>query len=135
MKKATKPDADESGAQLIDAKIKELGDWRGDMLAHVRRLIKQADPGIVEEVKWRKASNPSGVPIWSHDGMVCTGESYKNAVKVTFAYGAKLKDPKHLFNASLEGGTRRAIDLHEGDRIDEAAFKALIREAVALNQS
>ena len=135
MKKATQSNTDESGAQLIEAKIKALGDWRGEMLAHIRRLIKQADPHVVEEVKWRKASNPSGVPVWSHDGMICTGESYKSSVKVTFAYGAKLEDPKHLFNASLDGGTRRAIDLHEGDRIDEAAFKALIRAAVALNQS
>jgi hypothetical protein len=127
--------ADASDSKLIDARIKDLGDWRGAMLAKVRKLIKQADPDVVEEVKWRKASSPGGVPVWSHDGMICTGETYKNAVKLTFAKGAKLKDPKRLFNSSLEGNARRAIDLHEGDKIDEAAFKALIREAVALNQS
>jgi hypothetical protein len=110
------------------------GDWRGEMLGRVRALIKEADPGIVEEVKWRKPSNAMrGVPVWSHDGIVCTGETYKNAVKLTFAKGAALPDPAGLFNASLEGGTRRAIDLHEGDTIDGKAFKALIRAAVALN--
>ncbi|MGH7651635.1 MAG: DUF1801 domain-containing protein [Gemmatimonadaceae bacterium] len=124
-----------SDSRLLDARIRELGDWRGETLAQVRRLIKEADPNVVEEMKWKKASNPAGVPVWSDDGMICTGESYKSAVKLTFAKGAQLKDPKRLFNSSLEGGTRRAIDLHEGDEIDETAFKALIREAVASNQS
>ena len=119
----------DSPSRLIDAKIKELNDWRGETLARVRGLIKQADPGVVEEVKWR------GVPVWSHAGIICTGETYKNAVKMTFARGASLKDPSGLFNASLEGNTRRAIDLHEGDKIDEKALKALIRAAVALNTS
>jgi hypothetical protein len=109
-------------------------DWRGETLSKVRRLIKQADPKVVEEMKWKKPSNPAGVPVWYHDGMICTGETYKNHVKLTFFKGAQLKDPKRLFNANLEG-VRRAIDLHEGDRIDEAAFKALIRQAVALNES
>jgi hypothetical protein len=113
-----------------------LGDWRGETLARVRRLIKEADPEVVEEVKWRKPSNSMlGVPVWSHAGIICTGETYKNAVKLTFAKGASLKDPSGLFNASLEGNTRRAIDFHEGDKIDEKAFKALIRAAVALNIS
>lgn len=116
-----------SPSQLIDARIKELGDWRGEMLGRIRALIKQADPDIVEEWKWR------GVPVWSHDGIVCTGETYKSAVKMTFAKGASLEDPKGLFNASLEGNTRRAIDIHEGERINEAALKALIRAAIALN--
>ena len=115
---------DESPARLIDARIEELGDWRGEMLARVRALIKQADPEVIEEWKWR------GVPVWSHDGQICTGETYKNYVKLTFAKGASLKDPSRLFNASLEGNVRRAIDIHEGDAIDEDAFKALIREAV-----
>jgi hypothetical protein len=119
----------ESPAQLIDARIKELGDWRGDTLSTIRRLIKQADPDVVEEWKWR------GVPVWSHDGQICTGESYKSIVKLTFAKGAQLKDPTGLFNASLEGNVRRAIDLHEGDQVDETAFNALIRAAVALNES
>ncbi len=118
-----------------DAKTKEPGDWRGKTLSKIRTLIKQADPKAVEERKWKKASTPEGVPVWSHDGVICTGESYKGAVKLTFAKGAQLKDPKRLFNSSLDGNTRRAIDLHEGDPIDESAFKALIREAVALNQS
>jgi hypothetical protein len=117
------------------AKTKELGDWRGEMLAKIRRLIKQADPEVVEEQKWAKASNPAGVPVWSHAGQICTGETYKEVVKLTFMKGAQLKDPKRLFNSSLEGNARRAIDLHEGDQIDEAAFTALIREAVALNES
>ena len=116
----------ESASTLIDARIKELGDWRGETLSRLRALIKQADPAVVEEWKW-------AVPVWSHDGLICTGESYKKAVKLTFAKGAKLKDPKKLFNSSLEGNTRRAIDFHEGDKVDEAAFKALIREAIALN--
>ncbi|MEA3088259.1 MAG: hypothetical protein QOC89_5956 [Paraburkholderia sp.] len=119
----------ESPSRLIDARIKELADWRGETLAHVRALIKQAVPEVVEEWKWR------GVPVWYHDGMLCTGETYKSAVKVTFAKGASLDDPSGLFNASLEGNTRRAIDFHEGDEIDEAAFKKLIRAAAALNKS
>jgi hypothetical protein len=119
----------ESPSRLIDARIKELDDWRGKMLSHVRALIKQADPQVVEEWKWR------GVPVWYHDGMICTGETYKSIVKLTFAKGASLKDPSGLFNASLEGNVRRAIDLHEGDEIDEAAFKTLIRAAAALNKS
>jgi len=110
-------------------------DWRGEMLARIRALIKQADPDVVEEVKWRKPSSPAGVPVWSHDGMICTGETYKSAVKLTFANGAALEDPSSLFNSSLEGNTRRAIDFHAGDKIDEKALKALIRAAVALNKS
>jgi hypothetical protein len=109
-------------------------DWRAKTLGQIRKLIKQADPKVVEEMKWKKPSNPAGVPVWSHDGPICTGEIYKNAVKLTFFKGAQMKDPKHLFNSSLEGKTRRAIDLHEGEEIDATAFKALIREAVALNQ-
>jgi len=119
----------ESPSRLIDGRIKELGDWRGDMLAHIRALIKQADPEVVEEWKWR------GTPVWSNDGMICTGETYKSVVKVTFAKGASLKDPSKLFNTGLEGGVRRAIDLHEGDEIDGDAFKKLIRAAIALNTS
>jgi len=118
-----------SPSQLIDARIKELSDWRGETLARVRTLIKQADPEVVEEWKWR------GVPVWSHGGIICTGETYKNVVKMTFAKGASLEDPTGLFNSSLEGNTRRAIDLHEGDKIDEKALKALIRAAVILNTS
>jgi hypothetical protein len=114
---------------LIDARIKELGDWRGKMLSKLRKLIKQADPEVVEEWKWR------GVPVWSHDGLICTGETYKNVVKMTFAKGASLEDPSRLFNSSLEGNTRRAIDVHEGEKIDEEALKALIRAAVTLNAS
>jgi hypothetical protein len=125
---------EESPSQLIDAKIKELDDWRGAMLSRIRGLIKQADPEVVEEWKWRKATNP-GVPVWSDNGMICTGETYRNVVKLTFAKGASLKDPSGLFNSSLEGNVRRAIDLHEGDEIDEAAFVALIQAAVSLNQS
>jgi hypothetical protein len=117
----------ESPSRLIDARIKELDDWRGETLSHVRTLIKEADPEVVEEWKWR------GVPVWSHDGLICTGETYKSVVKLTFAKGASLADPSGLFNASLEGNTRRAIDLHEGDEIDEAAFKTLIRAAATLN--
>ncbi|HEX4655464.1 MAG TPA: DUF1801 domain-containing protein [Mycobacteriales bacterium] len=124
----------ESASESIDARIKELGDWRGETLARVRALIKQADPDVVEEWKWKKATNP-GVPVWSHDGIICTGETYKNVVKLTFLKGAQLKDPKGLFNSSLDGKVRRAIDMHEGEEIDEAAFTALIREAVALNES
>jgi hypothetical protein len=122
-------------SQLIDRKIEALGDWRGAMLARLRTLIKVADPDVVEEVKWRKPSNPSGVPTWSHAGLICTGETYKGKVKLTFARGASLDDPSGLFNSSLDGGTRRAIDLHEGDTIDEEALKALIREAVLLDLS
>jgi hypothetical protein len=125
----------DSPSHLIDARIKELRDWRGETLAWVRMLIKQADPEVVEELKWRKPSNPAGVPVWSHAGMICTGETYKNVVKMTFAKGASLEDPSGLFNSSLEGTTRRAIDFHEGDKIDEKALKALIRAAVALNTS
>ena len=113
-------------AQEIDAKIASLGDWRGDTLRRIRALIKEADPDIIEEVKWRKAGNPHGVPVWSHDGIICTGETYKNAVKMTFAKGASLEDPERLFNSSLEGNTRRAIDFHEDGKIDESALKALI---------
>jgi hypothetical protein len=120
-------------SDLIDARIEALGDWRGEMLARLRKLIKEADPGIVEEVKWRKPSNPLGVPVWEHDGIVCTGETYKTTVKLTFAKGAALEDPSRLFNSSLEGNTRRAIDFQEGGKIDEKALKALIRAAVALN--
>jgi hypothetical protein len=120
-------------SQLIDAKIQALGDWRGETLAHVRRLIHEADAGVVETVKWRKPSNPSGVPVWEHEGILCTGEIYKGYVKLTFARGAALEDPAGLFNAGLHGGTRRAIDLRQGAELDEAAFKALIRAAAALN--
>jgi hypothetical protein len=132
MKKATvKPSGtkQDSPARLIDARIKELGDWRGAMLAQVRALIKQADPEVVEEWKWR------GVPVWSHAGIICTGETYKAVVKMTFAKGASLEDPAGLFNSSLDGNTRRAIDIREGDKIDEKALKALIRAAIALNTS
>jgi hypothetical protein len=122
----------ESASVSIDAKIKELGDWRGKMLAKVREIIHEADPEIVEEWKWAKATSP-GTPVWSHDGIVCTGETYKNVVKMTFAKGAALKDPSRLFNSSLDGNVRRAIDFHEGEKLDEAALKDLIRAAVALN--
>jgi hypothetical protein len=122
-----------SAARLIDAKIAGLADWRGERLARLRKLIREADPEVVEEVKWRKPSNPDGVPVWSHNGIVCTGETYRDKVKLTFAKGAALPDPTRLFNASLEGGTRRAIDLRDGDSIDEAALKALVRAAIALN--
>ena len=124
-----------SSTQSIDAAIKRHDDWRGETLAKVRALIKEADPEVVEDVKWRKPSNNMlGVPVWEHDGLICTGETYKTAVKLTFARGAALNDPSHLFNASLEGGTRRAIDIHEGDNINENAFKALIRTAVEENK-
>jgi hypothetical protein len=119
----------QSRSQLIDARIKELGDWRGKMLGRLRTLIKEADPEVVEEWKWR------GVPVWSHDGLICTGETYKSVVKMTFTQGASLKDPSGLFNSSLEGNTRRAIDFHEGDKIDVRALKALVRAAVTLNTS
>jgi hypothetical protein len=128
------PLAMESATASIDQKIKELGDWRGKMLAKLRILIHEADPDIIEEWKWAKATSP-GVPVWSHDGIVCTGESYKQAVKLTFARGASIEDPKRLFNSSLEGNARRAIDLHDGDKINEAAFRQLIRAAVAANSS
>jgi hypothetical protein len=123
----TKAKDGDSPSQLIDARIKELDDWRGETLARIRKLIKQADPDVVEEWKWR------GVPVWYHAGMICTGETYKNVVKMTFAKGASLNDPSNLFNSSLDGNTRRAIDIHEGDKIDEKALKALIRAAVELN--
>lgn len=125
----------DSPSRLIDARIAELSDWRGETLARVRRLIKKADPEVVEAVKWRKPSNMLGVPVWEHAGIVCTGETYRNAVKLTFARGAALEDPSRLFNASLEGNTRRAIDIHEGGELDEEAFKTLVRAAVALNVS
>ena len=124
---------EKSGPEAIDEKLRTLSDWRGALLARLRRLIHDADPKVVEGVKWRKPSNPLGVPTWEHDGIICTGETYKDKVKLTFAYGASLDDPKKLFNSSLEGGTRRAIDFREDDAVDETAFKALIREAVALN--
>jgi hypothetical protein len=127
-----KPVPSESASALIDGKIKELGDWRGKTLAKVREIIRAADPEVVEEWKWQKASSP-GTPVWSHGGLVGTGESYKSVVKMTFPKGAALKDPARLFNSSLEGNARRAIDIHEGDTIDEAALKDLIRAAVALN--
>lgn len=120
---------DKSPSQLIDARIEELGDWRGRTLSRLRALVKQADPEVVEEWKWR------GVPVWSHDGLICTGETYKSVVKMTFAKGAALKDPSRLFNSSLDGNTRRAIDFHEGEKIDEQALKTLLRAAVALNKS
>lgn len=123
-----------SATESISKRIADLGDWRGETLRRVRALIKEADPAVVEEWKWAKASTP-GTPVWSHDGIICTGETYKSVVKLTFAKGASLKDPAGLFNSSLEGNTRRAIDIHEGEKLDEAAFKSLIREAVAINES
>ena len=134
-KKKTKPaPSADSPSRLIDARIKKLGDWRGETLARVRAIIRAADPDVVEEVKWQKPSNGMlGVPVWEHDGIICTGETYKEVVKLTFANGAALADPSHLFNSSLEGNVRRAIDIHEGDKIDETALKALIRAAAALN--
>jgi len=123
-----------NASEEIDNKIAELGDWRGETLSRMRELIKQADPDVVEEWKWKKATSP-GTPVWSHHGGICTGETYKSVVKLTFFKGASLKDPAKLFNSSLEGNTRRAIDIHEGEKIDTDAFKALIREAVALNTS
>lgn len=126
---------DDSPSRLIDEKIEKLNDWRGETLARVRKIIRAADPDIVEEVKWRKPTNPLGVPVWEDGGIICTGETYKETVKLTFARGASLKDPAGLFNASLEGNMRRAIDIHEGDAIDENALKALVRAAVALNKS
>ena len=135
-KSGAKEDGEASPSHLVDARIAALGDWRGESLARVRKLIKQADPEVVEEVKWRKPSNAMlGVPVWEHDGIICTGETYKAVVKLTFANGAALEDPSGLFNASLEGNTRRAIDIREGDKIDAKAFKTLIRAAVILNTS
>src|SRR5712675_614807 len=125
---------DQPAAELISKRLAELGDWRGETLGRMRKLIKEADPDVVEEWKWVKATKP-GTPVWSHQGIICTGESYKNVVKLTFAKGASLKDPARLFNSSLEGNTRRAIDIHEGERVDASAFKALVRLAVALNSS
>jgi hypothetical protein len=127
--KKSGPQQAKSPSQLIDARIKELGDWRGEMLSRLRTLVKEADPDVVEEWKWR------GVPVWSHDGLICTGETYKSVVKMTFAKGAALEDPSRIFNSSLEGNTRRAIDFHEGDKINEKALKTLVRAAVALNKS
>ena len=132
MKKSSASQA-QPASELISNRIAELGDWRGKILSRMRTLIKQADPDVVEEWKWVKATNP-GTPVWSHDGIICTGESYKSVVKLTFAKGASLKDPARLFNSSLEGNVRRAIDIHEGEKVDESAFKALVREAVALNR-
>jgi hypothetical protein len=123
----------EQPSRLIDARIKGLKDWRGETLARMRKLIKDADPDIVEEVRWRKPSNPNGVPVWERDGIVCTGETYKAAVKLTFANGAALLDPDGVFNASLDGNQRRAIDIHEGEKVDATAFKALVRAAVKFN--
>jgi hypothetical protein len=125
---------DQSASELISKIIAELGDWRGETLSRMRELIKEADPEVVEELKWIKASSP-GTPVWSHDGIITTGEPYKNVVKLTFAKGASLKDPARLFNSSLDGNVRRAIDIHEGEEVDESAFKALVRQAVALNSS
>jgi len=133
MKKSS-ANQDPPAADLISTRIAELGDWRGDTLGRMRALIREADPDVVEEWKWAKQTSP-GTPVWSHDGIICTGESYKSVVKLTFARGASLKDPAGLFNASLEGNTRRAIDIREGERIDASAFKALVREAVALNRT
>ena len=134
--KRSDPRKRDSPSRPIGARIEEPGDWRGEMLSQIRTLIKQADAEMIEERKWRKPSNRmAGVPVWSHNGIVCTGETYKNVVKMTFARGASLKDPSGLFNSSLEGNTRRAIDFHEGDKLDEKALKALIRAAVALNTS
>jgi hypothetical protein len=137
MKKKNNGSQEEKGegspSQLIDARIKELSGWRGQTLARLRMLIKQADPEVVEDVKWRKPANPLGVPVWSHAGIICTGETYKDVVKLTFAKGASLPDPSGLFNSTLEGNTRRAIDFKEGDKIDEKALQTLIRAAVALN--
>jgi len=124
----------QSASGLISKRINELGDWRGEMLGRMRRLIQDADPDVVEEWKWVKPTKP-GTPVWSHDGIICTGESYKSVVKLTFAKGASLKDPARLFNSSLEGNVRRAIDIREGEKVNEAAFKALVREAVAVNRS
>jgi hypothetical protein len=133
MKKSSSTEG-RSASELIDKRIAELGDWRGETLSRMRKLIKEADPDVVEEWKWIKVNSP-GTPVWSHDGIICTGESYKSIVKLTFAKGASLKDPARLFNSSLDGNTRRAIDIHEGEEVDAGAFKGLIRAAVALNTS
>jgi hypothetical protein len=133
MKKSSASQA-RSASELISNRIAELGDWRGKTLERMRTLIKKADPDVVEEWKWVKPTRP-GTPVWSHDGIICTGESYKSVVKLTFAKGASLKDPARLFNSSLDGNVRRAIDIHEGEKVDESAFKALVREAVALNSA
>ena len=127
--------AETSASDLIDAKIEGLADWRGEMLAKLRALIREADPEVVETVKWRKPSNPAGVPVWEHDGIICTGETYRDKVKLTFANAASIDDPRRLFNSSLDGNTRRAIDFAEGAEVDDAALKALVREAVAFNQA
>ncbi len=132
--KESDTNAGQSASERIDKRIAELGDWRGETLSRMRKLIKQADPDVVEEVKWVKPTNP-GTPTWSHDGIICTGETYKSVVKLTFAKGASLKDPAKLFNSSLDGNVRRAIDIHEGEEVDAGAFKALIRAAVAFNTS
>jgi hypothetical protein len=132
--KKSNASATASATELISQRIAELGDWRGDTLSRMRALIKQADPDVVEEWKWAKATSP-GTPVWSHDGIICTGESYKSVVKLTFPKGASLKDPSRLFNSSLDGNVRRAIDIHEGEEINASAFKTLIRQAVALNRS
>lgn len=128
-------ETDESPSTLIDARIEELPDWQGETLSRIRGLITEADPDVVEEVKWRKPTNPHGVPVWTHDGNICTGETYKEKVKLTFAKGASLDDPAGLFNASLDAKVSRAIDIHEGDEIDETAFTSLVRDAAALNES
>ena len=135
MVKKSGPQEGKPPSRPIDAGITGLHDWRGKTLARVRALVREADPDVVEDLKWKKPSNPAGVPVWSHDGMICTGETYKDHVKVTFAKGAALKDPSRLFNSGLEGQARRAIDIREGDEVDEEAFKALVRAAVALNAS
>ena len=134
MKKSVASQGQSAAAELISGRIADLGDWRGETLSRMRTLIKDADPNVVEEWKWVKPTKP-GTPVWSHDGIICTGESYKSVVKLTFAKGASLKDPAHLFNSSLDGNVRRAIDIHEGVEVDESAFKALVRQAVALNRS
>ena len=133
MKKSS-ANQDQSASEMISNRIAELRDWRGKTLSRMRKLIKEADPDVVEEWKWVKTTSP-GTPVWSHDGIICTGESYKNVVKLTFAKGASLKDPARLFNSSLDGNVRRAIDIHEGEEVDDSAFKALVRQAVALNNS
>jgi len=127
--------AEAPASELIDARIESLTDWRGDMLKRLRALILEADPDVIETVKWRKPSNPTGVPVWEHDGIICTGETYKDKVKLTFAFGARIDDPNGLFNSSLDGNTRRAIDFSEGDTIDTAALKAIVRDAAAFNQA
>ena len=133
--KESNPRIDKSASQLISEHFAELGDWRGKMLANIRKIIRDADPDIIEELKWKKPTNPVGTPVWSHDGIVCTGETYKNHVKMTFAKGAFLKDPEGLFNASLDGNVTRAIDFHEGEKLNEPALKNLIHDAVAYNMS